>query len=369
MPYPPLPPSPPRTVLVLGAGGYIGLNVSRAFVRAGWRVYGLVRRPEAAAKLSSEEIIPILGSISSDSDFVGHLLEQVSAPLDVVVSCTESLPFNEHWKHLLTILTKVAKHAQKHGVKTLVLMSSGCKDYGQTLRHGDPNLTPHTEASPLEPQSFIKERCESTMEVFSHSSLFDAAVVRPTPLYGYGSSFYGMLFDSLSRSHASLDAISTTDVVIPGNPNNIIHGCHITDCASAYLSLATHPNRLEVAGQCFNISATQYETAREIVEALAAEYGIGRKIVFSSETGGGAQVAKDLQPTAALFDITQWVDSTKIRQLTGWKDTMMGFTHGLHAYRLAYEAAEAAGDHGVASVRNLVNSVLVTGLDPKSDQQ
>ncbi|KAI1267768.1 NAD(P)-binding protein [Xylariaceae sp. FL1019] len=370
MPYPPVPPSPPpRTVLVLGAGGYIGLNVSRAFARAGWRVYGQVRRPEAATKLASEEITPMLGPISSDSNFVDDLLQNISAPVDVVVSCTETFPFNEHWEHLLSILTKVAKHAQKHDVKTLVLMTSGCKDYGHTLRHGDPNLAPHTEASPLEPQSFIKERCESTLKVFSHTSLFDAAVIRPTPLYGYGSSFYGILFDSFSRFNTGPSAASSATVVIPGDPNNIIHGCHITDCAAAYLSLATHPNRSEIAGQCFNISAAQYETAREIVEALAVEYGIKGKIMFSSEIGGGAQVGKELQPTASMFDITQWVDSTKLRQLTGWKDGMAGFTQELHAYRLAYEAAEAAGDHGVVSLRNFVNGLFMAGTDFKRDQK
>ncbi|KAJ3564259.1 hypothetical protein NPX13_g7903 [Xylaria arbuscula] len=61
---------PPKTVLVTGANGFIGYAVSRAFVRAGWCVYGLTRRADTVDSLLAEEITPVIGSISADLSFV-----------------------------------------------------------------------------------------------------------------------------------------------------------------------------------------------------------------------------------------------------------------------------------------------------------
>jgi len=50
-----------RSVLVTGANGYIGGAVAKAFSRAGWRTYGLVRRVSDARNLALDEITPIVG--------------------------------------------------------------------------------------------------------------------------------------------------------------------------------------------------------------------------------------------------------------------------------------------------------------------
>ena len=50
-----------KTVLVTGANGYVGNAVAKAFARAGWRTYGLVRREEAVGDLARNEIQPLVG--------------------------------------------------------------------------------------------------------------------------------------------------------------------------------------------------------------------------------------------------------------------------------------------------------------------
>ncbi|RWA09311.1 hypothetical protein EKO27_g5790 [Xylaria grammica] len=347
---------PKKTVLITGANGFIGFAVSRAFTRAGWRVYGLVRRADAAEALLTEEVTPVIGAISADLAFVDKLLAQASTrPFDVVVSCTEQFPFQEHWEHVLSLITKVARHAQQHGAaKPLVLMSSGCKDYGVTGRHGDDGLAPHTEESPLQPVDILIGRTYCTLKAFEHPDLFDAAVIRPTPLYGYSGSYYGVIFEAL-RSRAGADSVT-----VPGHPANIYHGCHIDDCADAYVALAEHPAREQVHGEAFNISAHRYETVSDILAALSAEYGIRNGITASPLAKGANPELDILEP---VLGYTQWVDSAKIRKLTGWTDRRPLFSENLPVYRLAYDAAAKAGDAGVARIRERVSGWVTSGAN------
>ncbi|KAI1123173.1 NAD(P)-binding protein [Nemania abortiva] len=364
--------APKKTVLVTGAGGYIGSAVSRAFVRAGWRVYGLVRRAEAANALIAAEITPVIGSLSPDLSFLDTLLAAPSTrPFDVVVSCTEQLPFDEHWAHVIAVLTKIGEHARRHNAaKPLVLMSSGCKDYGMTPRHGAPDLAPHDEGSPLRPMELLTGRTYCTLKVFEHTDLFDAAVIRPTPLFGYGGSYYGVIFEALGRlcessSGSGGDAKVITGVKVPGHTDNIYHGCHIDDCADGYVALAEHPVRADVSGECFNISGYRYETVGDILAALAEEYGIDGGIA----TAPLSEVRPELRALEPVFGFCQWVDSGKIRKLTGWTDKRELFSENVHAYRLAYEAAAAEGDAGVARIRDRVEGWVGSGLEFEKTQR
>ena len=72
-----------RTVLVTGANGYVGNAIAKAFARAGWRTYGLVRREGAVGDLARNEIQPLVGA--SDGGALNGLGD---VTFDVVVSNT-----------------------------------------------------------------------------------------------------------------------------------------------------------------------------------------------------------------------------------------------------------------------------------------
>ncbi|CAJ2499725.1 Uu.00g025780.m01.CDS01 [Anthostomella pinea] len=344
--------APKKAVFVTGANGYIGSAVCRAFVRAGWKVYGLVRRPEAGKALQAEEVTAVVGSISVDLAFLDELLEARNTPVfDVVVSCTEQVPFDTHYGHLLELFEKIADCAHRANVKPLVLMSSGCKDYGTTGVHGSPNLKPHTEESPLDPPAVLKERTYCCLKVFDHPELFDAAVLRPTNVYGYDSSYYGVIFEAMKAGQGR------TKVDVPGDFETILHGCHVDDCTEAYVALAEHATRSEVTGECFNISSHRYETLADFARALSDEFG------FPGGVGSLLEGQRSYPGLEMVLGFSQWVDSAKIRRLTGWTDRRMLFTENLHAYRLAYEAAADRGDAGVARIKGRVADALAGGMD------
>jgi nucleoside-diphosphate-sugar epimerase len=257
-----------KKVLVTGANGYIGNAVARAFVRAGWTTYGLVRNEASLNALAADEIIPLLGS-PGDQTFLSALPSDLT--FDVIVSTTEQIMnYNPHYNEIVSLLTVLAKrHLSTGKGKFLVLFTSGCKDYGMMDFVADsPGLKPHTEESPIAPPPFAVDRASYAVKILEHKELFDAAVLRPTNVYGRSSSFYGDFF-RLAKEGKEKGVLEFNE-----HPKTILHAMHVDDCGDAYVALAQDDVRSEVAGECFNISSSRFETLEEIAAALAEEYEI-----------------------------------------------------------------------------------------------
>lgn len=383
----------PLTVLIIGANGYLGSAISRAFLRAAnlpqcfFQVYGLVRRASTARALAIEEVIPIVGSLS-DTGSVSQAILSHSRTWDVIVICTEpskSDPFVEaqHWHDVLALVQKLAEASTSapigKAVHPLVLWSSGCKDYGTTKLHGDPDLKQHTETSPLNPHEVVRCRTEGALralEVAGKSkgrAAFDVVVVRATPVFGYSGSYYGAGFEYAAAFLAALDSGknngNTAKVLkFTADADTIMHGVHVDDCADGYVALARmalcqvdnlddksgnstqERGRAAIAGEVFNISGRRYETLKEVGAALAAEYGFTGGAQFRVSVDNMSE-SIDVQSSELVFGYSQWVGSEKIRALTGWSDKRPLFSENMHAYRLAYEAARDVGSENVEKIR------------------
>jgi nucleoside-diphosphate-sugar epimerase len=302
-------------------------------------VFGLIRRPEAATLLSADEVIPVVSTLPSLS-FLEGLYKQTKT-VDIIAVCSAPSDFAAYFPPTLEMLQDIAKVSIKGGVKPLVLWTSGSKDYGHTQDDGDADLVPHTEDSPLAPVYFLAPRTNYSLKVLEHPDLFDATVLRPTNVHGYSSSILGSVFDFADHVAESGEKTLRLDV----SPRSILHTVHIDDCGEAYLALGEHGDRDSVVGQCFNISASRYETAQSVLQALAAEYQILGGAEFVDSVDGSLGATSTLR---ALFGYSQWCSSDKIRALTGWDDRRIPFAENIHAYRLAYESAVRLGDEDVA---------------------
>ena len=333
-----------KSVLVTGANGYVGNAVARAFVRAGWKTYGMVRDQETRASLRADEIISILGS-ASDKAFVERSANQTRFVFDVIISCTEqTLDYAPHYNDTIDLLRALAQASNKLGIRPLVIFTSGCKDYGTTGLDGSEGLSPHTEESPLKAPPILAARASHAIKIFDHTDLFDAVVIRPTTLFGGGSSFYGPIFDKVAKAAENGGVLELT-----ADPKSIMHGTHVGDCAEAYLAIAEHADRDLVKGQCYNISGAKYETLEEVANALAEEYKIKAGVKYSPE-----KEKTGVDVVQMLIGFSQWVDSEKLRRDVGWRDKRQPFSEAVHAYRMAYEAAVARKDGNVQKIQSFV---------------
>src|ERR1700760_560681 len=143
-------PSSRTNVLVTGVNGYIGNAVAHAFIRAGYKTYGLTRHSSLLSTLSSSEIIPLLGS-PIDISFIPSLSAQ-GIVFSILVSTTEDVNnYIPHYNAIISLFRTLSTSSNAVGIRPLVLFTSGCKDYGPGLLANNPKLAPHTEISPLNP--------------------------------------------------------------------------------------------------------------------------------------------------------------------------------------------------------------------------
>ena len=368
------------TVLVTGANGYIGSAVGRAFRRAGYVVYGLVRRAEAARELERQEMHAVIGA-PDDLSFVDSALPK-GIVFDFIVSNTEDgSAMAYHYSKVELMVERlaelsVANHAALNHINSrdrgggasgsdappfrpLIFFTSGCKDYGfeGSLRHGDEGLVGHTEESPLNTIPLLEPRCDFGRRLLalnkkpfpsppplnaagdegiddayggllSRQVGFDAVVLRPTCVYGLSGSHYAWLIKLAD------EAAATGVLIIQAPRNGIMHSLHIDDCAEAYVALAKADRSL-VAGHAFNISNAKYETTEEVAEALLRLARETRPDVVLQWVEAPCE---DPFSAQGLFNWPQWVRSDKIRATTGWSETRAPFAMGVKEYALAARA-------------------------------
>jgi nucleoside-diphosphate-sugar epimerase len=323
--------SPQKTALIIGASGYIGGAVARAFARGPYLTLGLIRASSSDPHrdLAAHNVNPIVGS-ASDIPAAMTSIRSYSTTFDVIVIATEDRS-PTHFDNTVDLVTTLAKLSNEGGNKPLVIFTSGCKDYGPEDLDGAPNLKPHTEESPLNTPPPLAPRAQNALRFLEDADLFDAVVTRPTNVHGYSSSYYGELIEfALVAKEKGLK------LKLPGDPRTIMHSVHVDDCGEAYLAIAEHPNRKQVAGEVFNISPGQkYETLSDVASALEKAFQL---------KDGVECVPQQLSRANVVFAWSQWVGSEKLRQLTAWKDTRPMFAEDMGRYRKEFEEAVRAED-------------------------
>ena len=153
------------------------------------------------------------------------------------------------------------------------------------------------------------------------------AVTRFANIYGGGDLNFSRLIPE------------TTIAVLDGRPPLIRSDgsperdfLHVDDAVAAYLAIGAALERGEAGGEAFNAGGERPHSVREVVDLIAAAAGTG---IEPEHLGSGA-------PDGEID--RQYVDSTKLRELTGWGPTVElagGLRRTLDWYREHPEARPA----------------------------
>jgi CDP-glucose 4,6-dehydratase len=297
--------------LVSGAHGFVGSHLARALLERGDAVRVLDRPAPRLADVGGERLsgLDLLGirdkvelveadlrdaaavaAAVTGADSVFHLAAQT------IVSVARESPL-ETFEVNVQGAWNVFEACREHGVGRVVFASSD-KAYGSS-----PEL-PYREDFPLRaayPYDASKAAADTIARSYANAYGLPLAVTRFANVYGGGDLNFSRLIPETTI--ALLDGRAPV-IRSDGSPERDF--LHVDDAVSAYLAIAAALGD-GAAGEAFNAGGERPHSVREVVGLIAAAAGGGIAPDFRGEGNPEGEIDR------------QFVDSTKLRELTGWR--------------------------------------------------
>jgi len=330
---------PVSRTLVTGGHGFVGSHLARALLERGESVRILDRpgprsadvggiRPSGLDLLGIRDEVELVEADLRDAEGVGEAVAGVESVFHLAAqtivgvareSPLETLEVNVRgaWNVFEACRGKEVKR---------VLFASSDKAYGSS-----PEL-PYLEDFPLRasfPYDASKAAADIVARSYARAYGLPLAVTRFANVYGGGDLNFSRLVPETVV--AVLDG-RAPQIRSDGSPERDF--LHVDDAVSAYLAIASALVENGTAGQAFNAGGDRPHSVREVVELIAAA-GDGR--VAPEYLGEGS-------PDGEID--RQFVDSTKLRELTGWRPEVElsdGLNRTLEWYREHPDARPRAG--------------------------
>ncbi len=303
-----------KTVLVTGAGGFIGSHLVEALVAAGANVRAFVRYNSRAdwglLALLPEDILsevqiipgdirdlPAATSASRGVDTIFHLGALIAIPYSYVHPA-EVVETNVIGS--LNILLA----AREIGVRRMIHTSTS-EVYGTALR------VPIDETHPLQgqsPYSASKIGADKLAESFHRSFDVPVATVRPFNTYGPRQSTRAVIPTIITQA-------LTGDVIKLGNLDARRDLTYVTDTVAGFLRVAEAPG---VDGETFNLGAGFEISVRELAQKIIALVGRPLKIEVDA-----ARLRPEKSEVQRLLS-----DNSLARERLGWVP-QVAFDEGL----------------------------------------
>jgi CDP-glucose 4,6-dehydratase len=307
--------------LVTGGHGFVGSHLAAALLREGWAVRVLDRPSPRRTDLggprrSGLDLLGVTAEIELheadllDAEEVSRAAEGCDAVFHLaaqtIVGIASRSP-RETYEVNVRGAWNVFEACREHEVTTVVFASSD-KAYGTA-----PGL-PYREDFPLRgayPYDASKAAAEAIARGYAVAGGLPLAVTRFANVYGGGDLNFTRLIPETARALCEGRA---PQIRSDGSPKRDF--LHVEDAVGAYLAIAAAlRSGAADAGEAFNAGGDRPHSVREVVEELARAAGGG----IAPSWGPGV-------PAGEIAD--QYLDSTKLRELTGWAPRV-GLPEGL----------------------------------------
>jgi CDP-glucose 4,6-dehydratase len=316
-------------VLVTGAHGFVASHLSKALLERGDAVAVLDRPDPRVADVggprrSGLDLLGIRGEVQlveadlRDAEAVGGAVAGVDAVFHLaaqtIVGVARESPL-ETLEVNVRGAWNIFEACREQGVGTVVFASSD-KAYGAS-----PEL-PYKEDFALRaayPYDASKAAADIIARSYANAYGVPLAVTRFANIYGGGDLNFSRLIPETVV--AALDGRAPV-IRSDGGPERDF--LHVDDAVSAYLAIAealaaddvagkaTH----KAAGEAFNAGGDRPHSVREVVELIAEAAGSGIEPDFQGAGNPDGEIDR------------QFVDSSKLRELTGWRPEV-GLEEGL----------------------------------------
>ena len=298
-----------RSVLVTGAYGLLGAWLVKALLERDARVVALRRDEPAFSPLEAmgldREVDVVHGEIV-DEGLIARTLNEYAVD-SVFHLAAQTVVVNASRAPLATLETNirgswvVLEACRVHGAERVIVASSD-KAYG---RHDD---LPYRESHALlarYPYDVSKAACDMIARSYWHTFGLPVAVTRFANLYGGGDANRSRLIpEAVCAALAGRRPVIRSD----GSPERDF--LYVEDAARAYLAIWELLGRGEGRGEAFNAGSGSPHRVADVVALICRLAG----------TAVTPDIRGDGTPPNEID--RQWVDATKLRQLTGWEPSV-----------------------------------------------
>src|SRR5215211_7147095 len=293
---------------ISGGAGFLGLHLARRLLASGHAVRSLDLVPLDEPGLAVEEL---RGDIRDE-----RRAQQLVAGARILVHAAAALPIRGSRREIRSVnvdgtLTLLSAAAEA-GVRRVVFVSS-------TAVYGVPDKHPIDEDDPLDGVGHYGEskiEAERVCRAFVERGL-DCVILRPKTFIGPERlGVFEILFDWVREGRR---------IYVLGDGSNRYQLLAVNDLVEAIVRAA----EADVAGEVFNVGATEFGTVRSDLEALIAHAGTLSRL--RAIPARPAEVALRALELAHVSPLVEWhyktasrdsyVDVSKAQRLLGWNAT------------------------------------------------
>ncbi len=320
--------------LVTGAHGFVASHLVGALLERGDEVR-VLDRPDpriadvGGSRLSGLDLLGLRGKVElaegdlRDADAVSAAVDGCDSVFHLaaqtIVGVARESPL-ETLEVNVRGAWNVFEACREHGASRIVFASSD-KAYGAS-----PEL-PYREDFPLRaayPYDASKAAADVIARSYANAYGLPLAVTRFANIYGGGDLNFSRLIPE-----ATIAVLDGRPPVIRSDGSPERDFLHVDDAVAAYLAIEAALDRGEASGEAFNAGGEHPHSVREVVDLIAAAAATGIKPEYLGSGTPEGEIDR------------QYVDSAKLRELTGWAprvDLGDGLRKTLAWYRAHLEA-------------------------------
>lgn len=262
-----------NSVLVTGAGGFLGRAVGRRFASEHWSVFGLGATVDATMRWNAFHHMTL-----PDVRFADVL--KTLRP-DVLVHCAGRASVPESFgdprgdfDSSPLVLFEVLDQVRRLSPQTRVIFLSSAAVYG------NPCSLPIDEnhvCAPMSPYGFHKRMCEQLCEEFTRC--FDVATASARIFSAYGPGLRRQVVWDVCEK-----ALRDPEVLLQGTGEESRDFIHVDDAAAALYLLAT---RGECDGGAYNLASGDETRIADLASEIVATVAPGKTVRFSGRAAQG----------------------------------------------------------------------------------